>query len=292
MENIKGKVIFIDWSVFVFKAIFAQKFMTVPSTWNCMNMIVSCLAKIGVEPYDTIFVATDHMGSWRKTYEVSYKANRKEQREAHKEINWKKQWIAFDDLLSQVRTGTDWQVLQIASFEADDWMAVGCRYFKDKEIILITIDSDLEQCWEYSNVKIYSPHAKIKGYKVKPDNFDVNKFITGKIKKEKADNLINPILNEKDYERRMTCINLLTLPDFVEQPILDTFKNLTDKHYNIENIRSPSIRKKLGGLYNNKSKIITYEKFVKRAERKKKKKINQKLIKKAKKKQEKIGGKK
>jgi len=278
------KVIFIDWFVFVHKAIFAQRIPSAPpSTWNCMNMIISCLTKIGVEPFDTIFIATDYMGSWRKQYEKEYKANRKELRDAQKDVDWKTQFALFDDLLDQIKKGTDWNVLRIESFEADDWMAVGSRYFKDKEVILVTLDSDLQQCWNYNNVKIYSPHPKVKGYKVKPKNFDVNKLISSKIKKEKSDNLINPILNEKDYEKRLLCVDLLNLPDFVETPILNTFKNMKDKSYDERNIRSSSIRAKLEGIYNNKSKVVTYEQFVKKEERKINKKINEKLKKKAKK---------
>lgn len=270
----EGKVIIIDWSIFMFRAIFSwRRNPQIPATWNCLNMITSCLRKVGVDPIDTIFVATDYMKSWRKDYAKEYKANRKAFRESFKEINWDKMWQDFNDLLEQVDKGTDWIVLRKIHLEADDFMAVGARRFKDKEVILITNDSDLEQCWNYPNVKIFSSIKKFKGskgaYKISPKNFDVYKFIAKKINKEVADNLVSPILNEEDYDNRKTCVDLLTLPDFVENQIKEVFDNLPEKESDLNHIRSESIRKRIGNLWNDKTKIVRYEDCVIKEEKKK-----------------------
>lgn len=270
----EGKVIIIDWSIFMFRAIFSwRRNPQIPATWNCLNMITSCLRKVGVDPIDTIFVATDYMKSWRKDYAKEYKANRKAFRESFKEINWDKMWQDFNDLLEQVDKGTDWIVLRKIHLEADDFMAVGARRFKDKEVILITNDSDLEQCWNYPNVKIFSSIKKFKGskgaYKIPPKNFDVYKFIAKKINKEVADNLVSPILNEEDYDNRKTCVDLLTLPDFVENQIKEVFDNLPEKESDLNHIRSESIRKRIGNLWNDKTKIVRYEDCVIKEEKKK-----------------------
>ena len=277
MSEKQGKIIFIDWSVFVFRAIFSwRRNPQIPATWNCMNMITSCLRKVGVDPIDTIFVATDYMKSWRKTYAEEYKANRKAFRESFKDIDWEQMWRDFDDLLEQVNKGTDWFILRKEHLEADDWMAMGARRFKDEKVVLITSDNDLEQCFYYPNVKIFSPLIKFKGtkgaYKVPPKNFDVYKFIAKKINKEVTDNLVSPILNEEDYDKRKICVNLLELPDFVENQIKEIFDNLSEKESDLNYIRSQSIRKKIGALWNDKTKIVKYVDCVIKEEKKKLKK--------------------
>lgn len=264
-----SKVIFIDWGIFIHRAIFAWKNnQDIPATYTCMNMIMSCLRRVGVNRDDMIMVAVDYMGSWRKQYETAYKGNRKEYRESHTEINWYKMWEDFDELLLDLEVGTDWQILKKEHLEADDWMAVGCKYFSDKEVILITYDKDLEQCWAYKNVKIFSPHPKSKTYKIKPKNFNPYKIIAKKIEKEASDNLVKPILNTEEYDNRRVVIDLLNLPDFVENPILKTFEKLKPKKKNLSLVPFKSIREKIRNIYEDKQKIITYEEVIKKKEKK------------------------
>ena len=59
-------------------------------------------------------------------------------------INWTEEYQKFNDLLDSIDQATDWNVIAIKGLEADDIMAVGSRYFKDNEVILVTFDSDLE----------------------------------------------------------------------------------------------------------------------------------------------------
>lgn len=270
----EGKIIFIDWGIFVHKSIFAwRNNKDIPATWVCMNMIISCLRRIGISPFDDIYVACDYMRSWRKQFADEYKANRKAYRDSFEDIDWDAMYASFDDLLARIDRGTDWHICKIEHLEADDWMAVGSRYFKDKEVILVTYDSDLEQCWHYDNVKIFSPLLKPKRYKVKPKNFNAFQFISKKIEKETADNLTSPVLNKEDYDKRMTCVNLLELPDFVENQILEYFNTLKEKEMvYAEEIPFQSIRDKIGRLYNDTEKIVTYDECVALQEKKKKKK--------------------
>ncbi|KKK51359.1 hypothetical protein LCGC14_3115760, partial [marine sediment metagenome] len=144
-----GKIIIIDWGIFIHRAIFGwRKNKEMPVEYTCLNMIMACLTRIGVEPMDTIIVAVDSR-SWRKDVEGAYKANRKEAREKHTDINWNEMYSKCDSLLQNLDAGTDWQILKGEGLEADDIMAVGCRYFKDQDVVLVTYDSDLEQMWHY-----------------------------------------------------------------------------------------------------------------------------------------------
>ena len=101
---------------------------------------------------------------------------------------------------------TNWHFIAISHLEADDIMAVASRYYGETNtpVVLVTSDSDMEQCWDYENVKIFSP--KSKKWKVKPPKFNSNLFLAKKVEKERSDNLISPILTEEDYNNRMLCV--------------------------------------------------------------------------------------
>jgi hypothetical protein len=152
-------------------------------------------------------------------------------------------------------------------------MAVASRYYKDLEIILVTYDSDLEQMWEYENVKIFSP--KTKRYKIKKPKFNVYQFLSKKIEKETADNLTNPILNKQDYENRLKCVNLLELPEEIENKIKKELENITPKEEEIELLPFKTIRERFPEIYS-KDKIETYEKSVNYYEKKEKRKRKKK----------------
>lgn len=261
--------------MYIHKSIFATvNNPNIPSTYTCLNMMISNLKKIGVEPDDRIIVAVDYGHSWRKDVDSSYKANRKEAREKSP-INWTEEYQKFNDLLSKINQATDWNVIAINGLEADDVMAVGSRYFKDNEVILVTFDSDLEQMWHYPNVKIFSPNRKCKGakgaYKIRPDDFNVYKLLSKKIEKETADNLVSPILTQADYEKRKTIVNLLELPENIENSIIEKLSTLEDKQLNLDLLPFKTIREKFPEIYSG-NKIVTYEDSFPKIKKKKKKK--------------------
>ena len=114
MEN-KNKVIFLDWSMFYHRAYYAGKNNqnTTPE-YLCLNMIVASLRRIGIDSNDTIIVACDGRGNWRKEIDKSYKGNRQP---LPSEI-----YTRFDILLDKVDKGLDWYVIKIDNLEADDIM--------------------------------------------------------------------------------------------------------------------------------------------------------------------------
>ena len=177
-----NKLIVIDWSIFVHRAIFSYRYnRQIPVEYTALNMILSCLIKIGLDTSDKVIVACDGRGNWRKDYEAQYKANRKEYRESFDDIDWNDMWSKFNVLLEKVNESTNWYVIKIDKIEADDIASVCSRYFKDREIILVSYDKDWELLWEYDNVKIFSQLLKFNGlkgaYKVKPSNFNAYKLL-------------------------------------------------------------------------------------------------------------------
>jgi hypothetical protein len=146
-------------------------------------------------------------------------------------------------------------------------MAYATKYFPDKEVVLVTYDKDMEQLMARPNVKIFSPLSK--KYKV-----DINpcKVLAEKIVQEKSDNLTNPVLNEEDYDRRNLLVNLLELPEFIEQKLEPRFRNLEPKIGDSEEFPFRTLREKYLNLCKDTSKIVTMEMSAKKKKKKKAKK--------------------
>lgn len=280
-----NKIIFLDFGMFLHRSIFSwRNNKQVPPEYTCLNMIIASLRRVGIESTDTIIVACDGRGNWRKDIDANYKADRKEKRESCLDIDWTEMYSRFDTLLEDINKGLDWHIIKIDKLEADDIMAVGCRYFKNNEVVLVSFDADMEQLAVYPHVKVFSPLIKFKGgkgaYKIIKSPY---KILAKKIEKETADNLVNPILTEEDYEKREMIVSLLELPDFVENQCIERFKNLPIKGQDLQWIPfQKTIRPKLENLYNDKSKLITYEDVVKYNEKKllRKKKAKKRRVKK------------
>jgi len=155
-------------------------------------------------------------------------------------------------------------------------------FLPEKEIkvyvqVGVHYDSDLEQMWAYDNVKIFSPIKKCAGktgrgaYKIPPENFNVYKLLSKKIEKETADNLVSPVLTQEDYEKRKQIVNLLELPENIENTIRGRLSNLENKDGNIDLLPFKTIRQKFTTIYNS-DKVVTYEDSVKKRRKRRKKK--------------------
>lgn len=272
-----NKIVFIDWMVFVHKAIFAwRKNKQIPHTWNIMNMIIANLKRIGVESNDRIIVLSDSRKSWRKEKDQTYKSGRKKFRDSFEDIDWTKMFGEANGLLEKIDECLNWNVLQELNCEADDFASVACRYegFKNNKLVFITIDSDWQILWQYLHVSIFSPMTK--NWKIKPKNFNAYSLIAKKIEKEQSDGLVSPILNQLEYQTRYKLVNLLELPDDIESKIKIHFDNLKFKTEDLRRFPFRSIKIKLENLCVDKSKIITYEKSIKIMENRAKKKLKKK----------------
>ncbi len=267
MEN-KEKVVIVDYSIFLHRAIFSwRKRKDIPPEYTCLSMIVGCLSKVGVEPCDRIILAIDARNSWRKDVDKAYKGNRKEYREKQTDIDWDDMYARFNILLEDLDKGTDWNILKLDRLEADDIIAVGCRYYKNKEVVIVSYDKDFEQLIIYPNVKIFSPLTK--KYKIVENPYTT---LAKKIEKETSDNLTSPILSAEDYEKRKMIVSLIELPDFVEQSVKIELNKLGDKSGDLRYVPFETIRNRIGRLYNDKKNVVSYEKCLKPKRKKKIKK--------------------
>lgn len=265
-----NKVIFIDWNLFVHRAIYgclARNELRF-ATFMCARMIFACLKRIEIHKEDLIILAVDSpLGSWRKDVDSNYKANRKELR-AKAGIDWSIQYAEFNALLENFEVSTSFHIVCLHRLEADDIISYGVRHFKDSECVVISSDTDYEQLVKFPNVKLFSPVTK--KYKIITENPHV--LIDKKIKKEKTDNLITPIKSLADYKKRDLLVNLLKLPEYVEEIIkIELDKLEENKIYDVELFRFGKLRYELENLFLNESKdVVTMLDSVKKKKKNKK----------------------
>jgi 5'-3' exonuclease len=285
-----SKVIAIDASVFSFRSAFNYELMMQKRRGNdfvlsadhtYLSMIISCLKKVGVDENTKVFLCLDDK-SWRKSYYAPYKAQRKEAREKHKLIDWQKHFDSVKNINDRLNYATPFHVLQVPGAEADDLISCICRQYKDDEVVICTIDSDLKQLCYLTNTHFFSYMMKVKGSKggyVKVSQEEALNIIEKKVRLgDVSDNiLVSPDDDENDIELRRTIINLLALPDFVEKPIFETLNNLPIKSQEIKWEYLPfqnSLAKRFQDIYDKKhtlSKEYCYALSEKRVVKKKKK---------------------
>ena len=243
-----NRVILLDWSVFMFSAIFAcsrNADNKIPPTYTSLAMIISCLRELKATSKDKIIIAIDSK-SWRKEISTEYKSNRKELREKS-DIDWSHWFAEYGKLKENVAQYTPFNVVQIDRMEADDIIAYACRYYQPRECIVVSTDSDYEQLTCFTNVKVFS--SKSKKFKEVKNPY---KLLAKKIESERADNLLSEVLTEADYNKRKMLVDLTTLPAFVEEAVKKELDNIPDKCYNDfnwERLRFPSLHKRLKDIF-------------------------------------------
>jgi hypothetical protein len=273
------KIILIDYSFLQFQAIWSfesamkrreEQYMFVPpTTYTAMTSLIGSIKKIGYndEEGDKIILCCDGKDSWRKEIEKSYKANRPEQREKAQYINWEQQFEQHNQLLEKIEDNLPFFVIKIDTIEADDIIAEAVRFWKDNQCIIVSPDEDMLQLLTYDNVRIFSPHPKVKlhPYKILSLNREKEKelaykSIMKKVEKEKTDNLCSPILNEEDYDKRLKCVNLLNLPTEIKDKIIPELETVDkyEKEFFVPEAFSQGIAKRLPDMFKSDN-LITYE---------------------------------
>lgn len=283
-----NKIILMDSSVFVHRAIFSWASMIRqnkdgyinPVGYTYFQMIISALTKVGVDENTVVIFAQDGRDSWRKDYYAPYKAQRKELREKHEEINWDAKYKEINTIITQLKEANLGYWIQIPRIEADDICAVTAKHFQDKEVVIVTIDADLKQLTYYPNCKFFSLMAKyrnVNGAYSLVDN--PLKIITDKSKKgDVSDNILVDKENDtiEDYELREFIINLIRLPEFVTEAVIPYLDNLEPQVINIDKLPfENSLRKRFSRVYDQTLKI-TYEDCVEYQEKKTLRKVKRK----------------
>lgn len=284
------KVIAIDSSGLFFPTVFSWERQTIekidsksdgfimPPHAVYFSSLLSCLKKIGVDE-DTKIIVSLEGKSWRKSVAGYYKAQRAGDREKHTLIDWDYQFGKLNQVNEKLDRATDWHFIREWNSECDDILAVACRVFKDDEVVLVTGDKDLHQLAYYKNVRIFNINKKCNGSKGMYEKIDNPlKIIADKVRLgDISDNIIVDKAHDTELDEmlRHEIINLLKLPDYIEDAITELLLNLPNKKLNLDEL--PNFRNakaKFQKIYD-KDKVITYEHCVQLLEKRenKKKKI-------------------
>ena len=242
-----NKIIVIDEGYLKHRAIFAfRKNSQCPVTYMFMRMIISCLKKIGVTLEDRIIMACDYGKSWRKLEDTQYKAQRKDYRESKEDATWWKEvYGEFNNFYDKLGVSINWNFVKIWGLEADDWASMISRFYIDKECILISADKDWEMLITFPNVKIFSPISKKYKLIKNPE-----KVLLEKIQGDVSDNLLGKPKTEAEFEIRKRIVNLLKLPQHIEQPMKEVLNSLPIKNLYVNKLPYHSIRTQFEKLYN------------------------------------------
>ncbi len=272
------------------------------ASYSYLNTIYSTLRKIGIHKDTKILFAQDGWNSFRRAFYPPYKAQRKEFRESHEQIDWKKQYKIINGLERKLHESTNWNFLQLNNafnfadlclteegqefdiesydidygieygIESDDIQALAPKIFPDHEIVIVTIDKDCSQLYHHKNVKIFNPNLQkpsnkaVKGYYEIVD--DPLGIIAKKVRLgDVSDNILidKPNDTERDVDIRRFIIDMLSMPDYIEKPIISGLKNLDwNKKVDYENLPFPnSLGKKFDTIYD-QSGLRTWDESVER----------------------------
>lgn len=241
-----SKVIVLDFGYIMHRCIFAYRHnQSVPAPYTFLRMCVGYLKKIGIDS-DTIVIAASDFGSWRKEIDNVYKAQRKDFRETKESAEWWKTiYTEFNEFVEVLDLSLPWYFCKIYKVEADDWASVACRYYTDKEIVLVSADKDWEMLANFPNVKIYSPITK--KYKIVKNPM---KVLMEKMNGDISDNLLTKPTSEMEFDRRKKIVDLINpLPDFIEQPIKDKFGSFLPKNLYVHKLPFRSVAEDIRKLY-------------------------------------------
>jgi 5'-3' exonuclease len=242
----KEKVIIVDSGNLMHRSIFAYRTNPqVPCTYTYCRMVISNLKNVETNIDDLVILACDYGRSWRKGLDKNYKAQRKDFRESKESSEWWKQRYAeFDLLFEKLDEAMNWQRIALWGWEADDIASVAARYYKDKEVILISSDKDWEMLATFDNVKIFSPISK--KFKVIPAPM---KVLMEKINGDISDNLLTKPSSEAEFEIRKRIVDLTQLPQEIEQPIREELDKIMPKNLYLHKIPFKSIKEEIKKLY-------------------------------------------
>ena len=266
----------------------AQKMFIPPSTYTVLSSLIGALKKVGIndENGDIVILAVDSRHSWRKDVDPDYKGKRGEQRKQASFVNWEREYEAHNNLLDKINNNLPFWIISAPNCEADDIISVTCRFFNDKQVIIVSPDKDFFQLLTLDNVKVFSPHphpsVKKCPYRIldldrEKEKRKAYKSLIGKIRKETSDDLTSEISNELQFDDRKKIVDLLQIPKFIVnriKPQLEKIVNIEKINFNPE-VFSPGIQNKLSTLYSQDS-IITWDDCYKKLERKLNKKRKEK----------------
>lgn len=151
----------------------AQNHMSEVTTDAVRHLFLSGIAerKKKFEEYGEIIICADSGNNWRKDAYPYYKATRKKSR-ADSPLDWNAIFEAADVIRKELDSEFPYKVVKVDRCEADDIIAVLCKYYAENEhivngvvsepqkVMILSSDKDFRQLQAYGNVDQWSPLLK------------------------------------------------------------------------------------------------------------------------------------
>lgn len=151
----------------------AQEHMSEVKTDAVRHLFLSGIAerKKRFEKYGEVIICADSGNNWRKEVFPYYKAARKKSR-AESPLDWNAVFEAADTIRKELDEEFPYKVVKVDRCEADDIIAVLCKYYAENEhvvnglvsepqrVMILSTDKDFRQLQAYGNVDQWSPITK------------------------------------------------------------------------------------------------------------------------------------
>ena len=109
------------------------------------------------EEYGEMVFAVDSFNYWRKQQFPYYKASRKKAREKS-ELNWTKIFECLDELKKDLQEVFPYKYIRVDTAEADDIIAVACKYTNNPVLIISTDKDYLQLQTDRKSTRLNSSH--------------------------------------------------------------------------------------------------------------------------------------
>jgi 5'-3' exonuclease len=237
------------------------------------QMMNDIIDKIKLFSSTKVILVFDEKGSWRYDVYDRYKESRKAFKE-NSVVDFEKFYPVFNGFRDDIKEFfSNIYVISGSKCEGDDIIAVLVRQIFAKngdEVTIISSDRDMNQLLSLNNVKQYDP---IKGQYLESINPKLQlqlKILTGdrsdsipaikkrfgivsaeKLIKEGVDEFLNKPENEEaknNYERNKILIDFDFIPEYIQETILNMYRNYQIKPIDATKVRSFFTKNRLAQL--------------------------------------------
>lgn len=236
--------------------------------------------------YGEIVLAIDARdGYWRRDYFPYYKGHRKHAQDAS-EFDWPFIYECIDELKTELRENFTYKMIEVTKCEADDVIAVLCKWLQENEcvkeglfddelqkIMIVSSDNDFGQLQKYANVQQWSPLKKALVRNANPLEYIIEHICEG----DTGDNIPNIMTTDqwaKDRAENVKTRAVSLMQDRVRDFVTNGEKacrNDTEKAHWVRNKKlvdfdeiPPPVTQSILSIYNtyqvkgNKTKMMTY----------------------------------
>ena len=204
------------------------------------------------EEYGELVICQDSADPWRRSMFPHYKANRKKAHDKDKE-QWDKVFEILTKIRHEVTENFPYKNMRVDRTEADDIIATLAKNFHTKEkILIVSSDKDFQQLQRYENVYQYSPIHKDFLKCQNPEKVLFEHIVRGDtgdgvpnilsdddtfVNEDKRQKPLSakkiadwsvggvPSEYERNFDRNRNLVDLLYIPEEIEQKIMSEFAN-------------------------------------------------------------------